>query len=74
MSSKMSYYSNICKYDSQAPINPIENPYITSGVPLIFSKVGKIPPIINEISDEKLKEVKYYSNQYQSNLKAYGSQ
>ena len=73
MSSKLPCYSTISKYDSSVPINPIMDPTVTVGVPSIFSTVGRIPLVINEISDERLREVKYNSNRYLTNVRAYGS-
>jgi len=67
MYSKRICYSNIEKYDSQVPINPIQDPFITSGIPSIFLQVGKIPPTINNISES---ETKKCSSRYQ---KAKGS-
>jgi hypothetical protein len=72
MSSKLPCYSTISKYDSTVPINPIMDPTVTVGLPSIFSTVGRTPVVINEIPDEKLREVKYNSNRYLSNARAYG--
>lgn len=73
MSTKLPCYSTISKYDSSVPINPIMEPVITAGVPMIFSKVGKLPPVINDIPEEKLRTVKYNTNGYLTNSRAYGS-
>jgi len=72
MSTKLPCYSTISKYDSSLPENPIMDPYITVGIPSVFSKVGKLPPVINDIPDEKLQKIRYNSNRYLT-MQSYGS-
>ena len=66
-------YSTIGKYDSYQDENPIQEPQIHIGIPVIFQNVGKIPSIINDIPDERLKKVKYNQQRYQTNNQAYGT-
>lgn len=73
MSAKLPCYSTISRYDSSVPINPIMEPLITAGIPSVFSRVGKLPPVINDIPEERLRQVVYNTNGYLTNAKAYGS-
>jgi hypothetical protein len=61
---KPSSYSTINKYDSYMHENPIQEPQIRVGMPLIFQSVGRVPTVINEIADEQLKQVKYDQRRY----------
>jgi|LakMenEpi03Aug12_release.lakeMendotaPanAssembly.Ray.scaffolds.fasta_scaffold08321_14 hypothetical protein len=72
MSTKLSCYSTITKYDSSVPINHYMDPTVTVGIPSVFLNVGRLPSVINEISEERLREVKYNSNRYLTNAQAYG--
>jgi|688.fasta_scaffold01108_31 hypothetical protein len=65
MSKKLPCYSSITTYDSRVPINPIMDPTWLVDVPYVFCHSGKVPPVINEIPDTKLKAVKYNSNGYE---------
>lgn len=62
---KRTCYSNIEKYDSPEPINPIQDPYITIGIPSVFIKMGKIPDVLNvpDIKDTKQCPPKRYKTQ-----------
>jgi hypothetical protein len=48
------------------------DPTVTVGIPSVFLNVGRLPSVINEISEERLREVKYNSNRYLTNAQAYG--
>lgn len=58
-------YSNIQRYDSDVDINPIMEPVWNVDVPYVFTRVGKVPGVINEIPEEQLRQVKYNSNRYE---------
>ena len=66
-------YSTINKYDSYQEENQIQEPPIHIGAPLVFQSVGRVPPVINDIPNEQLKQVKYTNqNRYQT-VQAYGT-
>ena len=65
-------YSNINIYDSYQEENPIQEPQIYIGNPLVFQAVGKIPSVINDIPNEKLEKIKYNQKRYQT-VKDYGT-
>lgn len=65
-------YSTINKYDSYQDKNPIQSPEIHIGAPLVFQSVGRVPPVINDIPNEKLEKVKYNQKTYKT-VKDYGT-
>lgn len=54
--SKPISYSTIGNYDSYQDENLIQEPQIHIGVPLVFQSVGKVPPVINEVKDDQVKQ------------------
>jgi len=52
-------YSTISKYDSYQPENPIQQPPVYTAMPLVFQAGGRVPPVINDIPNDKLEKVKY---------------
>ena len=66
--SKPLSYSTIDKYDSYQDENPIQEPQIHIGAPLVFQSVGKVPPVINDIPNEQLQQVKYVQKRYKTTI------
>ena len=66
-------YSTIGKYDSYQDTNPIQEPQIHIGSPLIFQSVGRVPAVINDIPNEKLEQVKYTTQKRYQTVQAYGT-